>query len=123
VDNETRVPMGVQASVQLGAFLASLGVQLVVWANLLQDTDPNESYQPFVEAADDMLIHSEVMLAVLASLSKTAAHKEVELPPHIGALSVPNPLKEMNEREARDKISASRSAGGVDDKHTPDIPF
>jgi len=123
VSTDNILPESVLSEVTVGKTIASLGCLLVVWSDLIRSTDPNEFYTPFMDAADEMVVNAEVLLHILESLSQGQKNKVIVLPPHIGAIIVQNPLAEMNERDAKKKIKASRSASGDDDDHNTDVPF
>jgi len=123
VSTDNILPESVLSEVTVGKTIASLGCLLVVWADLIRTTDPNEYYAPFMDAADEMVVNAEVLLHILESLSQGQKNKVIVLPPHIGAINVRNPLNALKERDATEKIKASRSAGGDEDDHNTDIPF
>lgn len=122
MDGNQVLSESILSEVTVGKMLASLGCYLVVWADILRSTDPNESYTPFMDTSDEMVVYAEVLLHVIGALSTGQKNKSIVLPPHIGAVSVPNPLYKG---EAANAVNSLRhldaSWGGINDD-TPLTP-
>jgi len=104
-----------QAVLRLKDLIASTGIQLVLWSKVIESTDPNESYAPFAQMAEDMLTHSEVLALVEEQFPVLAEHMRIKLPPHIGAVAIKNPLRV---RDSEDPLPFDKgSTSDMGDEH------
>lgn len=78
--------------------ITSLGINMLVWARILDEIDPNDSYETFMEIRDEMRLVSEVLAAVEITHTPILTELRLTLPSHIGAEVRSNPLSNYNEK-------------------------
>jgi len=101
--------------IKLKDLTAACGVQLLIWAKMVQEIDPNDYYEPFMEMADDMLVHSEVLTLIEKQYPVMSNHMTIKLPDHLTAVTIRNPLREQESEDPLpfDKGSTSDNMGDV----------
>lgn len=111
---KTEAKVELMATLPLTEILAATGIQLIIWSELIDKTDPNDSYEPFTEMKADMLTHSQ-MLAEVAEQFPTLCRKiMVKMPDYIGVVRIKNPLRDRDSEEGLpfDKPSRPDVLGG-----------
>lgn len=107
----------VGAVIPLSEVIAATGIQLMIWAELIDKTDPNESYEPFSKMQDEMLTHSEVLAEIAKQYPKLSRSMKIHLPADVGVIRVKNPLFKL------DAAGASSDDEAPDDSVEESLPF
>ena len=89
--------------------LESLGIELVMWGKVIDETDPNEAYEPYAEMRDAMIANSEVILAVLRAFPKLLRAMKLPVPEGMAVYVIPNPLNESVEQDIPPEEETSSS--------------
>lgn len=108
IEQMTLLPPG--DFVRVADAITTLGVSLVLWAKIIDETDPNEAYSVFSSMKDDMLAHSEVCHCMLQAYPKIFKAMKFQLPDGMSVTTVENPLFHPDIAEAEAKASANDEA-------------
>jgi len=81
----------VKRSISVDRSLFGIGLTLRVWSDKLKTLDPNDWYADWFEVVQTLEMLSDVIATIIDQHEELLHSIEVELPPDIGAVEVPNP--------------------------------